>query len=302
MPLFPVDPEAAVAHGLFSTRQARDAGYTPAGIALRVRRGEWVRSGRRLLRTAGRTDEPGDVLLVAVLRAGPSAVVSHTGAAAALGWDLLEAPSRVDLIVPRTHGAVRLANVRIHRVDLRRDEVTAVGVLPVTSPLRTALDVAATMPEIDAIVALDSALRLRQLSRAELRAEYRTRTRLRGRPRAAQVLELLDPTSGSAPETVARLLFRDCGPMPCTQFTVTAGGRFVARVDFAWPELRLVVEIDGFAWHSSRSAFQRDHDRQHDLEEAGWAVLRFTADDVLHRPDEVAATVRRRIGKLLFSN
>jgi hypothetical protein len=99
---------------------------------------------------------------------------------------------------------------------------------------------------------------------------------------------LADPwwaTSGSVPETQARLLFAAYElPKPLTQFVVRAGGRFIARADFAWPAAKLVVELDGFGPHSGRDAFQRDRRRQNALVNEGWKVLRFTVDDISNDP------------------
>ena len=96
-----VSPEQALAHGLFSRRQARAAGHDEGEIAQRIRRGEWVVVRRGVLRVGDRPAQDGDALLSAVLRAGPSAVASHLSAAAVLGWDLLKRPVRPQVTVPR---------------------------------------------------------------------------------------------------------------------------------------------------------------------------------------------------------
>jgi very-short-patch-repair endonuclease len=76
------------------------------------------------------------------------------------------------------------------------------------------------------------------------------------------------------------------------QFVVTVDGLFLARVDFAWPDRRLIVEVDGYEWHSSREAFQRDRERQNRLVQAGWTVLRFTVEDIRQRPELVVTTIQ----------
>jgi uncharacterized protein DUF559 len=176
------------------------------------------------------------------------------------------------------------------------DEVTHVGVLPLTCPERTAIDVAAAHPTVEAVVALDSALRGGQVSSTDLRSGLLRRRTMPAYPAAATAVDLIDPTSGSVPETIARLVFRSAGlPTPICQYEVTADGVWVARVDFAWPEARLVVEIEGFAWHGSREAFQQDAERYRRLFHAGWDVLRFTADDLRTGPEAVAEEVRRAL-------
>jgi very-short-patch-repair endonuclease len=77
------------------------------------------------------------------------------------------------------------------------------------------------------------------------------------------------------------------------QYEVRVGQRFIGRVDFARPELRFAIEVDGYEFHSSLSAFNRDRARQNELVAAGWTVLRFTWDDIIHRPEVVVAAIRR---------
>jgi hypothetical protein len=185
----------------------------------------------------------------------------------------------------------------LFRRDLSADEVVTLGAIRVTSPLRTAIDVAADARLVEAVVAVDSALRLRQMTPGELRGEARVREAMPQHRKVLRVVGLVDALSGSVPESVARVLFHSSGlPLPQTQYVICSdNGTFLARVDFAWPDVWLVVEIDGFAWHSSESAFQSDRDRQNELELVGWTVLRFTAKDVRDRPDKVTETVRRAL-------
>lgn len=69
------------------------------------------------------------------------------------------------------------------------------------------------------------------------------------------------------------------------------------EVDAVWPAARLVVELDGWDSHHTRQAFQRDRTRSNDLQVEGWTVLRFTYADVVHRPDETVARVRRVLSR-----
>jgi very-short-patch-repair endonuclease len=65
----------------------------------------------------------------------------------------------------------------------------------------------------------------------------------------------------------------------------------VARVDLAYPERRVVIELDGFGPHSGRESFCRDRTRQNQLVLLGWTVLRFTWSDVIERPEATVATL-----------
>jgi hypothetical protein len=305
MALAPVDAAAALEYGLFSRHQARHAGYPVEEIERLIRRGRWQRCGRGVLRVAGRAEQPGDLILLAVLRAGPSAVAAGTAAATAWGWDVLQLNPAVEVIVPRAHGAagvecrkgkvIRVAGVR--REDLGSDEVTHVGVLPLTTPLRTAVDLLVARPLLEAVVAVDSALRRQDVTIEAVRRGLSARKRLVDRRRSEAAAALLDPGSGSMPESVARVLFAHSDiPMPQTQYVVVDEGRFIGRADFAWPEVWLIVEIDGFAYHSAPDHFQHDHDRFNELTSVGWRVLRFTKADVTDRPEYVLSTIRATVG------
>jgi very-short-patch-repair endonuclease len=103
----------------------------------------------------------------------------------------------------------------------------------------------------------------------------------------------MDARSESVLESLTRVLLVLGGLLPVVQHEIRdANGAFVARVDFAWPDLRLVVEVDGFAFHADRAAYRRDRERLNELERLGWRVLRFTWEDVRHRPEHVLTLVR----------
>ena len=84
-------------------------------------------------------------------------------------------------------------------------------------------------------------------------------------------------------------------PSLVAQFVVRHEGREVARVDFAWPDLRLAVEYDG-AWHAEPGQFARDRQRPNRLQAAGWTVVFVTAAD-LHRPAQLLATIRTALAR-----
>ena len=227
----------------------------------------------------------------ALAAAGPSAAASHETAARLLGIELVEdGPQR--LTVPRNRSRLKVGGWQVVRADVRADEVEETCGLRVTTALRTVLDLCRVLSFVHAVVAADSALRRELVEVSELLGAL-SAARGRGAARLRAVAAAVDPSSGSVLESLLRLLLRGAGLEPLTQFTVLdARGRFVARVDFCWPAARLVVEADGFAFHADRAAYRRDRERLNDLERSGWRVLRFTWEDVLHRPDHVLALVR----------
>jgi very-short-patch-repair endonuclease len=94
-------------------------------------------------------------------------------------------------------------------------------------------------------------------------------------------------------ETLLRVLLVTSDlPTPLTQYWIIDGEEPVLRADFAWPAARLIVEADGFAFHSDRSAYRRDRTTMNALERLGWRVLRFSYEDVVGRPGYVVGLVR----------
>jgi very-short-patch-repair endonuclease len=287
-----LSPEVAVDYGIFTFSQAREAGFSAAAIRRQIDRGGWARLGRGRLEALDRDPQPGDDLVRAVLAFGPRAVASHASAASAYGWDLLREPDCHHVTVPRNHNCLPLPGVRLHRRDLGAEHLLNRGVLPLTSPPCTGLDLVGTLGRVETIAALDSALRLGMLSSDRLLAELQARRNWPSQPALRRVVDEVDGRSGSVPESIARILLLDAGFPVVPQHVVLLGGRFVGYVDLALVKARVAIEIDGFSWHSSKERFQRDRERQNDLVLAGWTVLRFSAEDVVHRPGTVVAVVR----------
>ncbi len=99
-------------------------------------------------------------------------------------------------------------------------------------------------------------------------------------------------------ESVLRWILHAAGiSAPRLQYVIrSADGSFLGRADLAWPDRKVLVEFDGDL-HRDRETFVNDLRRQNALVAAGWTVLRFTSADVLGRPDEVVAAIRRALGE-----
>jgi very-short-patch-repair endonuclease len=124
----------------------------------------------------------------------------------------------------------------------------------------------------------------------------------RGRRGIAILHNLLaERTSGSAPsqshleDLMWNLVRRRGLPEPVPQYPLDIGEE-VIHVDFAYPEKRLAIEVDGYAWHMDRQAFERDRERDNGLTGLGWRVLRFTWAKLRWHPDYVADMILRRVG------
>jgi hypothetical protein len=228
----------------------------------------------------------------------PDSALSHVTAAARLGIEVPLVPEDAlpALSVPRSHGHVRLSGWDVHRVALGSDVVVLDDGFRVTNAARTVADLARRLSTGQAVAAGDSALRQGLVAPDDLRRALGLQ-RGAGSARCRGLADLLDPASGSVLESLLRVLLVSEGfPRPETQYEVRVAGRLVGRVDFCWPAQRLVVEADGFEFHSNRSQYRRDRHRLNQLESLGWRVLRFSWEDVVHRPSYVVALMQTCLG------
>ena len=130
-----------------------------------------------------------------------------------------------------------------------------------TAAARTVADLARSLDTGPAVAAGDSAIRQGLVVPGELDAVLAAQ-RGTGSRRCREIGALLDPVCGSVLESLLRVLLAEAGlPRPETQLAIRAAGGIVGRVDFCWPRQRLVVEADGFEFHSKRADYRRDRQR-----------------------------------------
>jgi hypothetical protein len=225
-------------------------------------------------------------------------VLSHESAAAWSGVDLMAPVERLHVTAPTNRGrrSDSAAGVRIHRADVDPVDIHLVHGIRVTSPNRTIVDVARFGSIESAVCVADGYLRRRLTTQASLQSYARSLSG-RGRPAAIKVADLADPHAASVFESLTRLVLRGSGLRPpVSQYTIHSGdGEWIGRVDFAWPEARLVLECDGFEYHSSWDAFNRDRRRWNALNRAGWRVVLVTWHDVVNDPAYVVRAVAHHL-------
>jgi hypothetical protein len=179
--------------------------------------------------------------------------------------------------------------VRVHRTELRPDEVMVVDGVPITSGRRTAWDVAALEPLGTAVAALDAMVRARSVTLTEL-TEMADRGAGRwGVTKVRRAVPLVDPRAESAPESRVRVALVLAGFCPVPQFEVVVGGR-CRRLDLGWPEAKLALEYEG-AHHFEGPQIVLDDERYAGLVAAGWRIIRVSASD-LRDLDGVVVRVR----------
>ena len=229
----------------------------------------------------------------AALIVPPSAVFSGRSAAYLLGAEsLVDGGTPVEVTVPDVDRFGPVSGLTVRRTSVPDSDVRSVGRYSCTTPLRTALDIARREELPESVVALD-VLRARGLVRpGQLTEAAGVLPAGRGSRRARFAVALADERAESPPETRLRVMLRSAGLLLVPQYVVRdADGRFVARVDLAFPEHRIAIEYDG-AWHGNPGQLARDRRRLNALQVAGWTVLHVTATD-MHRPDVLIESVRQ---------
>jgi hypothetical protein len=296
-------------NGLLLTACARAAGWSADRLARRLRHDGWFQIERGAWSAPGVTvDWRLRARAMQILR--PHLVCSHGTAAALHRIELLTYGPELAHLEFSTgiRGSTRRrGGVRVHMLQLSDADRCVRSGLVVTTPVRTVGDLLRAGPRDEAVVAADSALSPRRVAnvsrpalvtRAGLTAELAAP--LHGAQQARQWLCLTDPGAGSPAETFARLRMHDAGLHPASQVVLrTPGGRTV-RPDFLFRGEGLIVEIEGYAFHGTRAAHERDLQRFNEL--AGCAnvrrVLRFTAREVFLSPDAVVASIRHALKDL----
>ena len=225
--------------------------------------------------------------MAAVLACGSDALLSH-GAAAAL-WELQTIPSGpIDITAPakRVH-----RGIRTHVTTCPERIRTTVDAIPVTTLERTVLDQAERLGPHRLRTVVEQ-LQYRGLLHAERFAAHAGH---HGRKAVSDVMaEVTDETPWTQSELERRFLelIRSAG-LPEPRTNVTVAGHVV---DFLWPEQRLIVEVDGYRWHSSRRAFENDRSKGIDLALAGYRVIHVTYARIVHDGARLLTELRGLIG------
>lgn len=283
-------------HGIVGRDQVLAAGGSDRVIAAHLAAGTWAALHPGTYGLAGSPDSWLRRLSAACLWAGPGAAVSHNSAAAL--WELpgFEA-GPVEVSTPRRPRPG--GRVKTHRTtELSGLQVNYRHGLPVTAPHRTLIDLGRVAKTSAVETALDAAL-CRSLTSVPFLWRQLNRLGGRGRPGAAALRSMLVERMGlsrhaeSVSETrLARVLIQAGLSGGHKQFELRHDGEFLARVDYAWPDLKLAIEVDSWRFHSSKAARRRDATRQNGMEMLGWTVLRFFWEDIFHDPELVLSQVR----------
>jgi len=272
-------------HGVVARRQLFALGLGRGAIDRRIERGRLHILHRGVYTVGHRAITQHGRWMAAVLAAGPGAVLSHRSAAAL--WGIRPTTrTRIEVTVPRTLHATPTLHPRC--AVLQRDEVTTNDGIPTTTPARTLLDLAGLLGKRPLERALNEAEAMRLTSEAPV-AELMERHPAKRGIADLRIL-LVTSRSSTRSELEARFLtLLDTHGLPQPETNIIIEG---IEVDAVWRQQRLIVELDGYAFHSTRQAFEHDRARDRHLTANGWRVLRITWRDLAERAHELAAELR----------
>lgn len=221
------------------------------------------------------------------------ATIAGFTASALHGSKWVDEARPVELIHDNRH---RLDNLKVWGNVVADVEIVHIGSMPVTSPERTALDLACWYPMEVAIPAIDALVRATDLKLADVELLAGRYPGRRGIKHARRVLGRVDGGAESPRETWLRLLLMDAGfPRPQTQIPVyDRRGKFIARLDMGWETIHLAVEYDGGHHRTDERQFAWDITRMELLQNEGWIVIRVTARD---RPSDIVRRVRTALAR-----
>ena len=286
---------AAERQGVFHRDEWLSLGLSHSTLKRRVRAGllNWV--GPEVYAFGGAPRTWHMQAAAAVLSSGSRAAASHRTAAHLHG--IADQPERIEVVGLRS--GRRPTEFLLHQsTDLARAHITTVQGIRVTTVARTIVDIGVPHGIGATGSCLDEARRREMVTLEEV-ARVLHQVARRGRNGVGPARRILTErlawdqiTDSHLEDRFLRLVQRSGLPQPLGQHVVRdETGAIVARVDFAYPDVSLLIELDGAAFHSDHGSFQRDRVRQNRLVGLGYTVLRFTYWDVLAGPDFVVDTL-----------
>lgn len=277
--------------GVIGRQEALRVGLTPGQIRRRLDSGRWLTVHAGVYQSAQHPVTQPSRVRAAVTWGGEHAVLA--GHAAAWWWGLTQiTPPIVDIVTPpnehrRSRPDIKVIRRRLDLQDSARLRGARVTALPM-SALMGSVALGRDGPAL-----LDHALQKR-VSFDKVRAAYYRNIGYAGNERAGELIRAAADRSAAVSERLVIQLLKkaDVRGWRVNHHWDPTDGR---SIDIAFVRELLAIEIDGWAWHHTPDRFQRDRDKQNDLTDLGWTVLRFTWFDLTQNPDGVIRRVRAHV-------
>jgi very-short-patch-repair endonuclease len=275
-------------HGILAWRQIERAGLSAGWVEHRVGIG-WLQRMYRGVYLVGPLQAPHSRAMAATLTAGPGALLSHHPGVVL--WGFRPPPVHTMHVTVPGRKVRDREGIRMHRSRLHPADATRLHGIPVTSAERTLLDYAATATANELDRAINEAQVQRRVSVHSLNEQFSRYPTHRGTTALKKAIRT-DPklTRSEAEWRLLQLIRKARLPEPETNVRICSW-----EVDLLWRAERVVVEIDGYAFHSSRSSFERDRRKDAELTARGWRVIRITWRQLTREPEATVALLASAI-------
>lgn len=276
--------------GLVTRRQLLDEGLGPRAVGYRITAGYLIPVHAGVYAVGVHREDVWARAMAAVLACGDGALLSH--AAAAGLWDIRDWPRVMEVTVT---GHRRRPGIRIHRCHTLtgRDRRTRNGI-KVTSPARTVLDISPRLTDKQRTRAVNDARHNAGLKLDHLHDVLDRNPHHPGTPLLRPFVERrTGPTRSEFEDAFMAMVERYELPVPLFNRRVNG-----YEVDVLFPEHRLIVECDGYDFHSDRAAFVSDRERDTDNLDHGYVTIRVTYERVTDEPGREAARLHRILARL----
>ncbi|WP_345184278.1 endonuclease domain-containing protein [Microbacterium panaciterrae] len=213
----------------------------------------------------------------------------------------------LEVAVPRDATPPKTAGIRGRRLLEGRATTWRIGSLPVVDPIAAVFSCADELSVDEAVVLIDALLTTADnypnllpdrplIRRDEIEERLRQWARFPGRRQIQEALSLARDRVESPKETETRLLILGAGLLePVVQHEVRDARRLIARVDLAYPAWKIAIEYEGDGHRTDAAQWRRDIQRQRELEDRGWLVIRITQLDLAEGADALLDRIRRAI-------
>lgn len=284
--------------GVFTLSQAIAAGLSERAVRDRVRRGVLERIHPRVLGYPGSEESWHRDVLAAVLSASVPVAASHQTAAYLWGMTSRK-PEGIEAVARRHHRVHRRPFTLHESKDLLVSDIVEVDSIPVTSAVRTVVDLGASAPPWLVEKCLDSGLRRELFSAWDVRC-FVARVARPGRTGVGTIRPLVTErltwqglAESDLEDRFRALVARTSIPIPELQYKLfDDNGDFLGRFDFAYPARLALIETDSERWHMDPVSFQRDRDKQNRAHALGWTVYRFTWRQLRDDPESILEILR----------